>query len=202
MRQGIRWQENAGCVLPSACSASWKTYDSVPDGNGLRIAIVACRDNRSVVEHIVRNAQERLRKHGVADGDMTTIVSPSAFALLPLVKWAIAAPEYDAVLAIAAIVGDAGTTVDAPVVGNGLNHLLRFSNKPVGMGVLVADSPEEARSQLGTPEGTGETAAVSILELCNIHKQMGEAWRTSGNNENGSAHCHSPQTRLNSSTPP
>lgn len=175
MRQSVRKRENGGCAAPAADTASWKTYDSVPDGSGLRIAIVACRDNWSVAEHIVRDAQERLRRHGVADRDMTIIISPSTFALLSLVKRAIAAPEYDAVLAIAAIVGDSGTAVDAPVVGNGLSHLVRFSKKPVGMGVLVVDSPEEARAQLGTPEGIGETAAVSILELCNIHKQLGEA---------------------------
>lgn len=159
-----------------------------PDGTGLRVALVVCRFNSGLSEAIASEAVGRLRRHGVAEEAMTIIMSPSAVAMLPIVRRALASPGYDAVMVLGAVIqdGDTESMIDASVIGNGLNHIIRYAEKPVGIGMLFSESLEQALSEVGRPDGIGESAAVSILEQYHAGRQLSDVGNT-GADTNASA---------------
>lgn len=136
--------------------------------------LVACRSNRGLVERLTAEAVGRLRRHGVMDEAITIVVAPSAVAMLPLVRRAVADPSWDAVVVLGAIIQDGGTEamVDASVIGNGLSHIVRFSGKPLGVGMLFAENWEQAFQQVGRPDGIGETAATFALEMYHADRRL------------------------------
>lgn len=152
-----------------------EVMELAPDGRGMRVALVSCRVNRSLAEGVVAEAVGRLRRHGVADGDMTVIMAPSVVSILPIVRRAVADSGYDAVVVAGAILmdGDTEGQVDAAVIANGLSYIIRGTEKPIGVGMLFAENLEQGMSQLGSPDGIGETAAVSVIELYHAARRLG-----------------------------
>ena len=75
-----------------------------PTGQGMRIAIVAARFNRFIVEQLLEGALDALERQGVADEDRALVWVPGAYEI-PLVADQFAASgRYDAVIALGAVI--------------------------------------------------------------------------------------------------
>ena len=67
-------------------------------------ALVVSQFNSFIVDHLVSGAVETLRKNGVMEKDITVIKVPGAYELPLVTKQVIATENYDAVIALGAVI--------------------------------------------------------------------------------------------------
>ena len=138
---------------------------------GGRYAIVVGRWNSFVVEHLLDGAVDTLKRHGVAESDITVVRAPGAFEI-PLVCQRVAKTgNYDAIVALGAVIRG-GTPHFEYVAGEctkGLAQVSMDSDLPVAFGVLTVDSIEQAIERSGTKAGNkGAEAALSAIEMVSL----------------------------------
>lgn len=136
-----------------------------------RYALLVSRWNGFVVEHLKEGALDALRRHGVADGQITVIYAPGAFEM-PLVAQKLArSGDYDAIVALGAVIRG-GTPHFEYVAGEctkGLAQVAMDAGIPVAFGVLTVDSIEQAIERSGTKAGNkGAEAALTALEMVSL----------------------------------
>ena len=140
-----------------------------------RYALLVARWNSFVVESLKEGAIDTLRRHGVADAQITLIRAPGAFEL-PLVAQKLAASKkYDAIIALGAVIRG-GTPHFEYVAGEcvkGLAQVGMNASIPVAFGVLTVDSIEQAIERSGTKAGNkGVEAATTALEMVSLMSQL------------------------------
>ncbi len=147
-----------------------------PNGEGLKIAVVASRFNDLVVERLVSGALDALVRSGVSRDDLTLVWVPGAFEL-PLVATKLAeSGAVDGVLCLGAVVRG-GTDHYVHVAGQAAAGLARAqldSGVPMAFGVLTTDSVEQALDRAGGKAGNkGAEAARGLLETVDVLNQIG-----------------------------
>ena len=134
-------------------------------------ALVVTRWNSFVVEHLLQGAIDTLRRHGVAESNLTIIRCPGAFEVPLVVKKAAASGRYQAIIALGAVIRG-GTPHFEYVAGEcvkGLTSVNLQYDIPVAFGVLTVDTIEQAIERSGTKAGNkGEEAAASALEMVSL----------------------------------
>ena len=112
-----------------------------------------------------------LRRHGVADKNLTIYRAPGAFELPLLASKVAASGKHDAIVALGAVIRG-GTPHFEYVAGEcvkGLSQVSLDAGMPVSFGVLTVDSIEQAIERSGTKAGNkGAEAAISALEMLNL----------------------------------
>ncbi len=140
-----------------------------------RFALVAARWNDFVVERLVDGAVDALRRHGVAETDITLIRVPGSFELPLAVQKAAARREFDAVIALGAVIrgGTPHFEYVAAECVKGLGQTCLAAGKPVALGVLTVDTVEQAVERAGTKAGNkGVEAAMSALEMVSLLRRL------------------------------
>jgi 6,7-dimethyl-8-ribityllumazine synthase len=142
---------------------------------GGKFAIAVTRWNEFVVESLLEGAIGCLRRHGVSEDAITIVRVPGAFELPLVVKKLAAKGEFDAVIALGAVIRG-GTPHFEYVSGEcvkGLSTVSFNADVPVTFGVLTVDTIEQAIERAGTKAGNkGEEAAVTALEMVSLLKQL------------------------------
>lgn len=142
---------------------------------GARFALVAARFNSFVVDKLVAGAEDALRRHGVAEQDITLIRVPGAWELPLAVQRAATSGRFDAVLALGAVIRG-GTPHFEYVAGEcskGLGQVQASSGVPVAFGVLTVDTIEQAIERAGTKAGNkGVDAAMTAIEMVSLLRQL------------------------------
>ncbi len=152
-----------------------KTIEGDFSAADARFALVVGRWNSFVVEHLKQGAIDALRRHGVAESAITVIYAPGAFEIPLVCKKAAASGNYDAVVALGAVIRG-GTPHFEYVAGEcvkGLAGVISAHDLPVAFGVLTVDTIEQAIERAGTKAGNkGEEAALSALEMVSLLRQL------------------------------
>ncbi len=152
-----------------------QTIEGVMTSGKGRYAIVVARWNAFVVESLVEGAADCLRRHGVADDQISVIRCPGAFEIPLVVKKVAESGNYDAVIALGAVIRG-GTPHFEYVSGecsSGLTRVSLETGVPVANGVLTVDTIEQAIERSGTKAGNkGEEAAVTAIEMVNLLDQL------------------------------
>ncbi|HEX5339890.1 MAG TPA: 6,7-dimethyl-8-ribityllumazine synthase [Gammaproteobacteria bacterium] len=146
-------------------------------GDGACIAIVAARFNSFVVDKLLSGALDTLRAQGVADGDITLVRVPGAFELPLLVQELAASEEYDAVIALGAVIRGDTPHFDyvAGECARGLSQVALDTSVPVVFGVLTCDNAEQALERAGGRAGNkGADAALTALEMADLLNSLDE----------------------------
>ncbi|WOJ96784.1 6,7-dimethyl-8-ribityllumazine synthase [Congregibacter brevis] len=141
-----------------------------------RYALLVGRWNSFVVEHLLEGAIDTLKRHGVADAQITIIRVPGAFEI-PLACQRLAKTgDYDAIVALGAVIRG-GTPHFEHVAGEctkGIAQVSLSHDIPISFGVLTVDSIEQAIERSGTKAGNkGVEAALSALEMVSLLGQLG-----------------------------
>jgi len=140
-----------------------------------RFGIVLARFNSLIVERLLEGAVDTLRRHGVADDQMTIARVPGAYEL-PLAAQAMArSGQFDAVIALGCVIRGATPHFDyvAGEAAKGLAMVSLAENLPVSFGVLTTDSIEQAIERAGTKAGNkGVDAAMSAIEMVSLMAQL------------------------------
>ncbi len=147
------------------------------EGAGRRFALVASRFNELITSRLVEGAGDCLRRHGVADADVTVVWVPGAFEI-PLAARRVAEQGgFDAVVCLGAVI-EGATDHHEYVAGNAAAGIARESaatDVPMTFGIITAASIEQAIERAGTKQGNlGWNAALSALEMSNVLHRIDE----------------------------
>jgi 6,7-dimethyl-8-ribityllumazine synthase len=145
------------------------------DGTGMKIAIAASRFNELVVERLVAGATDGLRRHGVADDDVTLAWVPGAYELPLLAAKLAASDRFDAVITLGAVIRGATSHYDlvAGQCAAGISRVALDSGLPVVFGVLTTENLEQALERAGSKSGNkGFEAATVAIEMVDLLRQV------------------------------
>jgi 6,7-dimethyl-8-ribityllumazine synthase len=139
--------------------------DVIPDGRGLRLAVVVARWHAELTGALLTGALRAAAECGVREP--TVVHVPGAFEL-PVVAAELAG-RHDAVVCLGLVLRGGtphfGYVCDA--VTAGCTRVALDTGVPIGFGVLTCDDEEQARERVGLPgsrEDKGREAVLAALE--------------------------------------
>jgi len=150
-------------------------FSGTPAGAGRRVAVVASRFNETVTRALVEGALDALVRHGTAFDDVDVFWVPGAWELPPAVRQAMRTEQYDAVVALGAVIRGDTPHFDyvAGEASRGLADASRDSEIPLGFGLLTCDTMDQAVARSGGEHGNkGWDSAVAALEMADLLDQM------------------------------
>jgi 6,7-dimethyl-8-ribityllumazine synthase len=140
-----------------------------------RIAIVAGRFNRFIVDQLVSGARDALDRHQVDPSNRALIWVPGAFELPLIADQVASSGRYDAVIALGAVIRGGTPHFDyvAGECASGLTRVALDHGLPVTFGVLTTDNIEQALERAGTGEGNkGFDAAMTAMEMVQTMREV------------------------------
>lgn len=144
-------------------------------GTGLKIAVVVARFNEFINSKLLSGTEDGLKRHGVAEEDITVYWVPGAFEI-PLTAQKLAEKkEYDAIITLGSVIRGATPHFDfvSNEVAKGVAAAGMQTGVPIIFGVLTTDTIEQAIERAGTKAGNkGYDAAVTAIELANLYKEL------------------------------
>ncbi|MDR0363159.1 MAG: 6,7-dimethyl-8-ribityllumazine synthase [Planctomycetota bacterium] len=155
--------------------AKGKSIEGELSAKGLRAALVVGRFNSFITERLVEGAKDCLVRHGANDEDITVIRVPGAFEIPVAAKYAAARKDFDAVIALGAVIRGSTPHFDyvAAEMSKGLAYVALDSCKAISFGVLTTDTIEQAVERAGTKAGNkGFDAALTAIEMHNLIKSL------------------------------
>jgi 6,7-dimethyl-8-ribityllumazine synthase len=142
---------------------------SAPDlGRDMSIAVVAGRFNRFIVDQLVSGVQDALERQGIEEIRQALVWVPGAFELPLMANQLASSGEYDAVIALGAVVRGGTPHFDfvAGECASGLTRVSLDHGIPVTFGVLTTDTVDQALERAGTGAGNkGFDAAMTAIEM-------------------------------------
>jgi 6,7-dimethyl-8-ribityllumazine synthase len=140
-----------------------------------RLAIVAARFNRFVVDPLVAGALDGLKRHGVSDESVDVVWVPGSYEI-PLVAQRLAGShKYAAVICLGAIIRGDTDHYDHVASGasSGVAQAALATGVPVIFGILTCDTVEQAINRAGGKSGNkGFDAALVAIEMVNLLTQL------------------------------
>ncbi|WP_250287365.1 MULTISPECIES: 6,7-dimethyl-8-ribityllumazine synthase [unclassified Frankia] len=145
----------------------------IPDGTGLRLAVVATRWHAEITDALVDGALRAAKDAGAASPLLVRV--PGAVEL-PVVTAALAA-GHDAVVALGVVIRGGTPHFDyvCQSVTQGLTRVALDTGVPVGFGVLTCDTAEQALDRAGLPssaEDKGREATFAALETATVLRDL------------------------------
>ena len=144
-------------------------------GSGLKVGIVVARFNEFICSRLLGGAYDALKRHGVADDDITTAWVPGSFEI-PLIAQKMAeSGKYDAVICLGAVIRGATSHYDLVCneAAKGIAQASLKTGVPVLFGVITTENIEQAIERAGTKAGNkGFDVATSAIEMVNLIKEL------------------------------
>jgi 6,7-dimethyl-8-ribityllumazine synthase len=150
-------------------------YKGLIKGKGIKIAIILPRFNSRVTGVLKEGAMDCLRQHEVNEKDIDIYWVPGSFELPMLLSKVVKIKKYDGFLVLGALIRGETPHFDhlATETTKGIAKISLEISKPVGYGVITADTEEQALSRAGMKVGNkGWDAALTTLEMINLYKEI------------------------------
>ena len=140
----------------------------------MKVAVIVSRFNSFLTEQLVKGAVDAFVRHGGDEKNLTLVKVPGAYEL-PLAALKLAEKNYDAVVALGAVVQ--GATPHAMLIESATSEAFtKISLKtgvPVLDGIVAAENLEQAVERCGTKQGNkGFAAMQSAIEMVNVMKSI------------------------------
>ncbi len=152
-----------------------KTVEGNLIATGKKFGIIASRFNDFVTKELIAGCEDTLIRHGAENKDLALVWVPGAFEI-PLAAQKLAKSKaYDAIICLGTIIRGATPHFDyiASEVTKGIAKVSLDMDVPVILGVITADTIEQAVERAGTKDGNkGRDAALSAIEMVNLISQM------------------------------
>ncbi|MBX3043572.1 MAG: 6,7-dimethyl-8-ribityllumazine synthase [Candidatus Kapabacteria bacterium] len=152
-----------------------KVIEGIFDAQDKSFAIVVSRWNQFVVSKLLDGALDALKRNRADESRITIAYCPGAFEIPLVVKKFADSKNYDAVIALGAVIRGSTPHFDyiAAEVSKGISKINLDSGVPCIMGVLTTDTIEQAIERSGSKAGNkGFEAAVSAIEMASLLKAM------------------------------
>lgn len=141
----------------------------------VRIAVIAARWNAEITDGLVEGAVRAFARHDI-DGDVVDVFRvPGAFELPLASQRAARTGRYDAVVALGCVIRGDTPHFDyvCSETTRGIGHVSLTEDLPVAFGLLTTDNLQQSLDRSGdNHENKGEEAALTILELLTVFKQI------------------------------
>ena len=133
----------------------------LPDGRGLRVAVVAASWHTTVMDGLLDGARRGLIESGVTD--VVEVRVPGAFELP--VACARLASAHDAVVALGVVIrgGTPHFEYDCQAATLGLTDVAVRTGVPVGFGVLTCDTEAQALDRAGLPRSAEDKGYEAVM---------------------------------------
>ena len=144
-------------------------------GEGLKFGVVVSRFNDFITGKLLEGAQDSLSRHGVNEEDIDIAWAPGSFEIPLVAKKMAESGRYDAVICLGAVIRGGTPHFDyiASEVSKGIAKVGLDTGLPVILGVITADTLEQAIERAGTKSGNyGSQAAVHAIEMANLGKAI------------------------------
>jgi 6,7-dimethyl-8-ribityllumazine synthase len=152
-----------------------REYEGNLVGEGLKFGLVVSRFNEFITSKLLSGARDALTRHGVADDGVEVAWVPGSFEI-PLVAQRMAdSKRYDAIITLGAVIRGGTPHFDyiAAEVTKGVAHVGLESDVPVILGVITADTLEQAIERSGSKMGNkGFEAATQAIEMANLLRDI------------------------------
>lgn len=142
---------------------------------GRRFAIVAARFHEAITTRLVEGAREALRRHGVAERDVSVVWVPGAFEIPQVALRLAQRGGVDALVCVGCVIRGETPHFEyvAAEAARGIAEVGRLSGVPATFGVITAETTEQAEARAGGKVGNrGEEAALAALELVTLLRQL------------------------------
>ncbi|MFZ4585578.1 MAG: 6,7-dimethyl-8-ribityllumazine synthase [Acidimicrobiia bacterium] len=149
----------------------YAVHESDLDATGCRVAVVAGRFNREIVQLLYDGAVKEFERLGVASDAIDAVWVPGAFELPLMAKTFAATGSYDAIVCVGAVVRGGTPHFDyvAGECARGLMNASLETGVPIVFGVLTTDNKEQAFDRAGGAEGNkGAEAAATAIEMVTL----------------------------------
>jgi 6,7-dimethyl-8-ribityllumazine synthase len=153
-----------------------RTIEGLLQAKGLRFAIVASRFNELPSSRLLAGALDALTRHGAQPGDITVVRVPGCWEIPGVARRLAVSRQHDAVIALGVLVRGETPHFDliAAQVARGLASAAEETGTPIALGVVTADSAEQALDRAGGKHGNrGWEAAVAAIESAQVSQQLG-----------------------------
>ena len=141
----------------------------------VRIAVIAARWNEEITDGLLDGAMRALGRHGISDQSLEVYRVPGAFELPLASQRAAKTGRFDAVIALGCVIRGDTPHFDyvCSETTRGVGEVALSENLPVAFGLLTTDTLQQAQERSGdNEENKGEEAALTILEMLSVFKQM------------------------------
>lgn len=162
-------------------SGEGRPEQTVPDCEGLRLAVVAARWHQRITDSLLSRALVAAKESGV---DEPRVVRVAGVVELPVVCQALA-KRHDAVVALGVVIrgGTPHFEYVCDAMTAGLTRVSLDEGTPIGNGVLTCDSEQQALERAGFPESMedkGYAACVAALETAVVLRGVRQSWTEHG----------------------
>jgi 6,7-dimethyl-8-ribityllumazine synthase len=145
------------------------------DAKGQRYALIASRFNRPITTLLLEGAIDALKRHGVAEEDISVIWVPGAFELPLVAKKVAELKNYDALICLGAVIRGETPHFEY-VAGQAVAGILQASlssGLPIIFSLLTTETKEQAEVRAGTKGmNAGFSGALSAIEMVNLLKTL------------------------------
>ncbi len=141
----------------------------------MKVAIVVARFNEFITSKLLSGCLDCLKRHEVADEDLTVAWVPGAFEIPMAAKKLAESGKYDAVICLGAVIRGATPHFDyvCAEASKGIAQVSMQTGVPVAFGVLTTENIQQAVERAGTKAGNkGVDCAMTAMEMVNLFKEM------------------------------
>ncbi len=145
------------------------------DAKDKKFAIVVSRWNQFVVHKLLDGALDALKRNQADENNITVAYCPGSFEIPLVVQKFAETGEYDAVIALGAVIRGATPHFDyvSNEVTKGVAKVNLDTGVPCILGVLTTDTIEQAIERSGSKAGNkGFESAVAAIEMACLMKEM------------------------------
>ena len=145
------------------------------NSSGFRFAIVVSRWNDFLTSKLLDGALDALESTGADESSIEVFKVPGSFELPLTALKAAQSGDFDAVIAIGVVIRGETPHFDyvAGQAASGIAQVSLQTGIPCIFGVVTTDTVEQAINRSGVKSGNkGYEAAMSAVEVVNLHKQM------------------------------
>jgi len=142
---------------------------------GLRIAIVASRWNDFIVSRLIGGAVDAVERHGGSAAAVTIYRVPGSFEIPLVTKRVAGLGRWDAIICLGAVIRGETPHFDyvAGEAFKGIAHVALDTGVPIAVGIVTADSLDQAIDRAGAKSGNkGFEAAITAIEMANLLRSL------------------------------
>lgn len=154
-----------------------KTLNGKLSAKDLKFGIVVSRFNDFITKRLLDGAMDCLERHDADVDNLTIVYCPGAFEIPQVAQKMVNSGNFDAVICIGCVIRGETPHFDyiAAEVTKGVAQIGLSSEIPLTLGVLTADSLDQAIERAGAKSGNkGWDAALSAIEMANLFKSLSQ----------------------------
>jgi len=138
---------------------------------GKKFGVIASRFNDFITKELLNGCLDTLVRHGVDDKDISIVWVPGAFEIPTIAARLSKSKSFDALICLGTIIRGSTPHFEyiASECAKGVAKASQETGLPIILGVITADTIEQAIERAGTKEGNkGRDAALNAIEMANL----------------------------------